>query len=160
MNTQWQIGDTTVGQIIAIKPYGAFVQLSTGDVGMVHISEVAEEYVKDIQSYLSVGQQVTVKIIGMNEEGKYNLSIKRLTKHEQEAALYFRQVQEFRQAFERRRQELQLESFGRRLAREKQEKVASSRASLLNWSKQARKIIAQISQRSEQRQRQYKSLDL
>ena len=160
MSTQGQIGDTAVGHITAIKPYGAFVQLGTGDVGMVHISEVAEEYVKDIQNYLMVGQEVTVKIIGVNEEGKYNLSIKQLTKHEEEAALYFRQVQEFRQALEQRREELQLESSGRRLAREKQETVASSRASLLNWTKQARKIMAQVNQRSEQRQRHYKSLDL
>ncbi|OGF52656.1 MAG: hypothetical protein A2Z21_10070 [Candidatus Fraserbacteria bacterium RBG_16_55_9] len=160
MSGPWQIGDTTLGQITAIKPYGAFVQLATGDVGMVHISEVAEEYVRDIQSYLAVGQDVTVKIIGINEEGKLNLSIKQLTKHEEEAALYFRQVQEFRQILERRRAELQVESSGRRLAQEKQETVASSRATLLNWSKQARKIIAQTTQRSEQRQRIYKSLDL
>lgn len=160
MSTQWQVGDTALGQIIAIKPYGAFVQFATGDVGMIHISEVAEEYVRDIQSYLVVGQEVTVKIIGVNEEGKFNLSIKQLTKHEAEAALYFREVQEFRQALERRREELKLESSGRRLAKEKQLNVDTSRASLLNWSKQARKVIAQTTQRIEQRQRFYKSLDL
>ncbi len=160
MNRVWQVGDTTLGRIIAIKPYGAFVQLPTGDVGMVHISEVAEEYVRDIESYLVIGQDVTVKVIGINEEGKYNLSIKQLTKHEEEAVLYFRQVQEFRQALERRQEELQIESSGRRLAKEKQQNVASSRASLLNWTRQARRVIAQVGQRSEQRQRLYKSLDL
>ena len=160
MSAQRQVGDTTVGQIIALKPYGAFVQLGAGDVGMIHISEVAEEYVKDIQSLFMIGQEVTVKVIGVNEEGKYNLSIKQLTQHEQEAAHYLRQVQEFRQALDRRREELKLESSGRRVAREKQENVASSRATLLNWTKQAGKVLAQANQRSEQRQRLYKSLDL
>lgn len=160
MSAQWQVGDTTVGQIIAFKPFGAFVQLGSGEVGMIHISEVAEEYVKDIQGFLTMGQEVTVKVIGINEEGKYNLSIKQLTKHEQEAAHYLRQVQEFRQALERRREELTLESSGRRLAREKKENVASSRATLLDWTKLARKALAQAHQRNEQRQRLYKSLDL
>jgi S1 RNA binding domain protein len=160
MNKPVQVGDIALGQVTAIKPYGAFVQLATGEVGMIHISEVAEEYVRDIHSYLVVGQDVTIKVIGINDEGKYNLSLKQLTKHEEEAALYLRQVQEFRKALERRREDLQLESSGRRLAKERRQTLTSSRASLLNWAKQARKAILQAAQRNEQRQRFYQSLDL
>jgi len=155
-----QIGEAVLGEVIAIKPYGAFVQLPEGKIGMIHISEVAEEYVKDIHDYLHFGQEVVVKIIGVNEEGKYNLSIRQLTKREEEAARYAHQVQEFRKVLESRQEEFQSEVSWRRLAKEKQRTLASSRTSLLNWLKGAKKTVAQLSQRRRERQRSYKSLDL
>jgi len=155
-----QVGETVLGEVVAIKPYGAFVRLAGGEIGMIHISEVAEEYVKEIHDYLTLGQEVAVKVIGVNEEGKYNLSIRQLTRQDEEAARYSHQVEQFRKALEARQAEFQWEVSWRRVAKEKQKKLTSSRTSLLNWIKRARKVIAQSSQRSEERERAYKSLEL
>lgn len=160
MNGPWQIGDTVLGQVIAIKPYGAFVQLPAGEVGLIHISEVAQEYVRDINDYLVIGQEVAVKIIGRSKEGKYTLSLKQVTRREEESARYLVQVQEFRKALEEHREELQWETSWRRIMQERQQRLASSHASLLSWIKRARKAIAQMNQHREERQKFYSSLDL
>lgn len=70
------VGTITEGKVKSITKFGAFVQLSEQQVGMVHISEIAATYVSDIRSHLTEGQNVTVKVIGM-ENGKISLSIKR-----------------------------------------------------------------------------------
>ncbi len=71
-----QVGDIVEGKITKLTGFGAFVRLSTGDSGMVHISEVAYTFVNEISDYLVEGQDVTVKVIGVNEQGKISLSIK------------------------------------------------------------------------------------
>ena len=70
------VGDIIAGKVAKVTNYGAFVDLAGGGSGMIHISEVANTYVKDIGEYLQVGEEVTVKVIGINEAGKVSLSIK------------------------------------------------------------------------------------
>ncbi len=160
MGAKLQAGETVLGRVIAIKPYGAFVQLPTGEVGMVHISEVAEEYVRDVHDYLAVDQEVVVKVLGVNEEGKYSLSLRQVTREEAEATRYFHQVQEFRRALETRRSELQWEAAWRQRAKEKQRALASARAGLLAWLKGAKRALGQLERRAETRERFYRSLDV
>ncbi|MCR5042246.1 MAG: S1 RNA-binding domain-containing protein [Clostridia bacterium] len=71
-----QIGDVCKGKVTKLMNFGAFVRLESGDTGMVHISEVSHTYVNDIGDYLAEGQEVDVKVIGVNEQGKISLSIK------------------------------------------------------------------------------------
>lgn len=97
-----QPDEAVVGEVTAIKPYGAFVKLVTGDIGMIHISEIATEYVRDISQYLSVGQKVVVKVIGRNEEGKYNLSLKRVSRQDHDAALFHSEVTQVKKALDER----------------------------------------------------------
>lgn len=78
-----EIGSIVDGKVTGLTGFGAFVALPDGTSGMVHISEVSSTYVKDIKDYLSEGQQVKVKIIGVNN-GKISLSIKK-AEPEQEA---------------------------------------------------------------------------
>ncbi len=73
---QIEIGAVVDGVVTGIKSFGAFVKLPTGETGMVHISEVASAYVSDINEFLSVGQEVKVKVLGENDKGKISLSIK------------------------------------------------------------------------------------
>ena len=73
---QANIGDIVEGKVTGLTNFGAFVKLSTGEVGMVHISEVASSYVKDIKEFLTEGQTVKVKLLAVNEAGKISLSIK------------------------------------------------------------------------------------
>lgn len=70
------VGSIVAGKVVKVTNYGAFVDLEGGGSGMIHISEVANTYVKDIADYLKVGDEVTVKVIGINDVGKISLSIK------------------------------------------------------------------------------------
>ena len=71
------VGAVLEGKVKSITNFGAFVALPDNKTGMVHISEVANAYVSDIRQHLTEGQDVKVVVIG-NENGKINLSIKRL----------------------------------------------------------------------------------
>jgi len=71
-----EIGSKVQGKVTGITNFGAFVELPGGSTGLVHISEVADSYVKDVNDHLSVGDQVEVKVIS-EKEGKIALSIKK-----------------------------------------------------------------------------------
>lgn len=71
-----EIGAVIEGKVTGITKFGAFVALPEGKSGLVHISEVANSYVNDVNDYLSVGQTVKVRVISINEAGKINLSVK------------------------------------------------------------------------------------
>lgn len=74
---QYEVGSVVEGKITGIKPFGAFVALDENKQGLVHISEVAHGYVKDINDVLSVGEVVKVKIKSIDENtGKISLSIR------------------------------------------------------------------------------------
>ena len=73
-----EVGNVFEGRVTGVKPFGAFVALPEGRVGMVHISEVSNEYVKDINTVLHDGDTVKVQVIQVAPDGKIALSIKRL----------------------------------------------------------------------------------
>ncbi|MCL5036071.1 MAG: S1 RNA-binding domain-containing protein [Chloroflexi bacterium] len=77
-----EVGSIVEGVITGITGFGAFVDLGEGIVGLVHISEVAHGYVEDINRHLKEGEKVKVKILGINQKGKYDLSIKQTMKAE------------------------------------------------------------------------------
>lgn len=74
---QIEIGSVYDGTVTGLTNFGAFVKLEDGTTGMVHISEVAAEYVSDISQHLSKGDSVKVKVIDINDKGKISLSIKK-----------------------------------------------------------------------------------
>ena len=65
------------GKVTGITAFGAFVQLSDGRTGLVHISEVSDQYVKDVKDFLKEGQEVKVVTLSSIQEGKLRLSIKK-----------------------------------------------------------------------------------
>ena len=65
------------GKVTGITAFGAFVQLSDGRTGLVHISEVSDQYVKDVKDFLQEGQEVKVVAMSSIQEGKLRLSIKK-----------------------------------------------------------------------------------
>ena len=72
-----EIGSIYEGKVTGITKFGAFVLLPMGKSGMVHISEVANTFVDDINNFLKEGQTVTVKLIAIDQQGRINLSIKK-----------------------------------------------------------------------------------
>ncbi|HHU29316.1 MAG: S1 RNA-binding domain-containing protein [Bacillota bacterium] len=71
-----EVGAIVEGVVTGITHFGAFVQLENGETGLVHISEIADTYVKDINEYLKKQDSVKVKILSINGKGKIGLSIK------------------------------------------------------------------------------------
>lgn len=77
MTEKFAVGSVVTGKVTGIQPYGAFIALDENTQGLVHISEVTHGYVKDINEFLKVGDEVSVKILSVNEEaGKISLSIR------------------------------------------------------------------------------------
>ena len=64
--------------------YGAFVEIEGAGTGMVHISEIANSFVKDVKDYLSENQIVKVKVLSISDDGKIGLSIKKANENDEE----------------------------------------------------------------------------
>ncbi len=74
---QLEIGKIYTGKVKGIAQYGAFIDIEGGGTGMVHISEISNTFVNEVREFLTIGQEVRVKVIGINEQGKVSLSIKK-----------------------------------------------------------------------------------
>ncbi len=74
---EFGVGSILQGKVTGITKFGAFVSLPEGKSGLVHISEIAYAYVNDVSEHLKEGQEVTVKVIGIDQSGRINLSIKK-----------------------------------------------------------------------------------
>ena len=73
----FEVGTILEGKVTGITKFGAFVSLPEGRSGMVHISEIASSYVKEVTDHLSMGQQVRVIVLGEDERRRISLSIKK-----------------------------------------------------------------------------------
>lgn len=71
-----EIGAIVEGTIVKVMEYGAIVRLDSGESGMVHISQVDKNYVKNIHDHVKENDRVTVKVVGEKEDGKIDLSVK------------------------------------------------------------------------------------
>ncbi len=79
---QLQVGEVLEGKVTGVRKFGAFVQLANGVTGMVHISEVSNEYVQELADVISDGQAVKVKVLSVAPDGKVALSMKRAVERE------------------------------------------------------------------------------
>ena len=73
-----EVGAVVEGVVTGITNFGAFVQLPEGKVGLIHISEVSNVFVKDVHDFLKDQQKVTVKVVSVDANGKIGLSLKAL----------------------------------------------------------------------------------
>lgn len=71
-----EVGGIVEGTVSRLADFGAFVDLDEGETGMVHISEVDKNYVRNIKEHLKEGDKVNVKVLAIKEDGKIDLSIK------------------------------------------------------------------------------------
>ncbi len=74
-------GDIVKGRITSIKPYGAFVRIDDKIDGLVHISEVSDKFVKNIEDYFSIGDEVDLEILSISSDNKLSLSYKSQNKY-------------------------------------------------------------------------------
>ena len=71
-----EVGKIYEGKVVSIKDFGAFVNIMPGIDGMVHISQLSSKRVKQVSDVIKEGQNVRVKIVGIDERGRISLSMK------------------------------------------------------------------------------------
>ena len=77
VSMEFGVGSVVEGKVTGLTKFGAFVSLPEGKSGLVHISEIAYTYVNEVKDHLQEGQEVKVKVIGIDDAGRINLSIKK-----------------------------------------------------------------------------------
>ena len=83
MNT-YKINDIIEGTIITIKPFGAILIFEDGQKGLLHISQIANTYIRNIARYLKIGKTYQVKVIGIEEDGFMKLSMSQISQEEKD----------------------------------------------------------------------------
>lgn len=79
MKKKYEVGDVVTGKVTGIQPYGAFVALDDETQGLIHISEITYGFVKNVEDFLKVGEEVEVKILEIDEKSeKISLSTRAL----------------------------------------------------------------------------------
>ena len=104
-----EVGSVVEGRVTGITNFGAFVELSSGETGLIHISEVADAYVKDIKDFLQEDQIIKVKVINI-EDGKIGLSLRRVNdaprRSKQDLKVFEEKLNKFLKESERRQSDL------------------------------------------------------
>ena len=79
---KYKEGEIIEGTVIAIRNYGAILIFENGQTGLLHISEIANSYIRNIQRYLTIGKTYQVKILEMSEDGFLKVSMSKITPEE------------------------------------------------------------------------------
>ena len=80
----YEIGEIIEGTIVNIRDFGAIMIFGDGKKGLLHISEVANVYIRNIYKYLKIGKTYQVKIIGIEEDGFLKLSMSKISEEEKD----------------------------------------------------------------------------
>jgi S1 RNA binding domain protein len=87
-------GNVISVEVTNIADFGAFVRCENGEEGLIHISEVANEFVTNINKYVKLGENISVKVLGRNKKGKLEFSIKKVVDAKPKKALFIRSSSE------------------------------------------------------------------
>jgi polyribonucleotide nucleotidyltransferase len=83
MTEEVQVGKIYVGKVLSLKEYGAFVEIIPGHDGLVHISELSDSYVEKVEEVVQVGQEIEIKVIGIDDQKRVKLSRKAALKEKE-----------------------------------------------------------------------------
>ncbi|HOR13397.1 MAG TPA: S1 RNA-binding domain-containing protein, partial [Clostridia bacterium] len=78
-----EVGDVYLGKVMSIKPFGAFVNLTPGKDGLVHISRLANKRVEKVEDVVNLGDEILVRVLEIDQQGKITLTRKGLLPEEQ-----------------------------------------------------------------------------
>lgn len=82
--SKYQINQIIEGTIINIRPFGAIMIFESGEKGLLHISQIANTFIRNINRYLKIGKTYKVKIIGIEEDGFLKVSMLQISDEEKE----------------------------------------------------------------------------
>lgn len=81
-----EVGSIVEGTVVKLLPYGVLVRLPDGVTGLVHISEIDDRYVRDVNEYFQVNDSVSVKVLNIGDRGRYELSVRQARSRDEKAA--------------------------------------------------------------------------
>lgn len=81
---EYKLNDIIEGTVIHIRPFGAILIFENGSRGLLHISEIADTFIRNIMRYLKIGKTYQVKIIGIEEDGFLKVSMNKITQEEKD----------------------------------------------------------------------------
>jgi S1 RNA binding domain protein len=81
-----EVGSIVEGTVVKILPYGVLVKLPDGVTGLVHISEIDDRYVRDVNEYFQINDSVSVKVLNIGDRGRYELSVRQARSRNESAA--------------------------------------------------------------------------
>ena len=68
---KYQVGDLIIGKVYNVKPYALFMSFEEGVTGLLHISEISDSFVRDIEKYGSIGDEIKVKVLSIDKENGF-----------------------------------------------------------------------------------------
>jgi len=80
LTAEAKVGEIYEGKVTSVRDFGAFVEILPGTEGLLHISELSEEFVKDIHSAVKMGEMVKVKVVSIDDTGRIRLSKKAVSR--------------------------------------------------------------------------------
>ena len=80
----YEVGEIVEGTIVSIRDFGAIMLFSDGKKGLLHISEVANVFIRNIHKYLRIGKTYQVKVIGIEDDGFLKLSMSKISEEEKD----------------------------------------------------------------------------
>ena len=80
----FEVGSLVEGRIVEIVKFGVFVKIKGGKTGLVHISQISNDFVREVSDYVTVGSDVVAKVISIDDKGRIQLSLKEVTPEEEE----------------------------------------------------------------------------
>lgn len=89
-------GDVVTGVVTGVEDYGIFISFDDDQSGLIHISEISSSFVKNVGDYAKVNDTLTAKILSVDEDGHYKLSIKKLDSQNKN---HSHQIEETKTAF-------------------------------------------------------------
>lgn len=79
MMNKYNVGSIVTGKVTGIENYGIFISLDDGATGLIHISEISNSFVRNINDYAEIDEEIKAKIIGVEDDGRHlKLSVKDL----------------------------------------------------------------------------------
>ncbi len=73
-----EVGKTYKGKVVSVRDFGAFIEIFPGQDGLCHVSELSNEYIKDVNEAVNVGDEMEVKVLSIDDQGRVKLSRKAL----------------------------------------------------------------------------------
>ncbi len=86
LGAEIKVGTVYTGKVVSVKDFGAFIELAPGTDGMCHVSELSDEYVSKVSDVVKIGDQIKVKVINVDDQGRIKLSRKVLMQEAKESS--------------------------------------------------------------------------
>lgn len=80
----YKVNDIIEGTVISIRQFGAIMIFEDGSKGLLHISEIADSFIRNIKGYLKIGKTYQVKVIGVEEDGFLKVSMSKISQEEKD----------------------------------------------------------------------------